>query len=156
MFDHVTLRVADREASEPFYDTVLGTLGVEKAHSGEVLAEWQEFSISPATAERLPTQRLHIGFRAPSRAHVDEFWRAGTAAGHRDDGVVSGTPTERLHMAFGAASNATVEAFHRSLTEAGHRDNGGPVERPVYHPGYYGAVVLDPDGNSVEIVNHNR
>ena len=70
--------------------------------------------------------------------------------------VVSGTPTERLHMAFPATDNATVEAFHSAALAAGYRDNGAPGERPVYHEGYYGAFVLDPDGNNVEVVNHNR
>ena len=46
--------------------------------------------------------------------------------------------------------------FHRAATAAGYRDNGAPGERPEYHPGYYGAFVLDPDGNNVEVVNHNR
>ncbi len=59
-------------------------------------------------------------------------------------------------MAFPAAENATVDAFHEAATGAGHRDNGGPGERPVYHPGYYAAFVLDPDGNNIEVVNHNR
>jgi catechol 2,3-dioxygenase-like lactoylglutathione lyase family enzyme len=59
-------------------------------------------------------------------------------------------------MAFPAASNGTVEAFHRAAVGAGYRDDGAPGERPVYHPGYYGAYVLDPDGNSIEVVNHNR
>lgn len=70
--------------------------------------------------------------------------------------VLSGTPTENLHMAFGTDDNAAVDAFHRALTEAGYRDHGAPGERPVYHPGYYGAYVLDPDGNNIELVNHNR
>jgi catechol 2,3-dioxygenase-like lactoylglutathione lyase family enzyme len=241
VFDHVTLRVSDRAASERFYDAVLPTLGIEKTHSDEQLAEWDDFSIAPAGAERPPTRRLHIGFVAPSRAHVDEFWRAGTEAGYRDDGapgprpeyrddyygsflldpdgnsaeavhhgsmrvggnvdhlwirvadlvaakrfyervgphaglrlaaqppgrasfagesgsfsLVDGEPTEHLHMAFGAGGNAAVDAFHRALTEAGYRDEGGPGERAVYHPGYYGAYVLDPDGNNIELVNHNR
>jgi len=64
--------------------------------------------------------------------------------------------TEHVHLAFPAAENATVEAFHRAMLEAGYPDNGGPGERPVYHEGYYGAFVLDPDGNNVELVNHNR
>ena len=59
-------------------------------------------------------------------------------------------------MAFPADSNAAVQGFHRALTGAGFRDNGGPGERAVYHPGYYAAFVLDPDGNNVELVNHNR
>jgi catechol 2,3-dioxygenase-like lactoylglutathione lyase family enzyme len=70
--------------------------------------------------------------------------------------VVVGTPTEDIHLAFAASDNATVDAFHRVATEAGYRDNGGPGERPAYHEGYYGAFVLDPDGNNVEVVNHNR
>ena len=49
-----------------------------------------------------------------------------------------------------------MDAFHRAATEAGYRGNGAPGERPVYHPGYYAAFVLDPDGNNVELVNHNR
>ena len=67
-----------------------------------------------------------------------------------------GTPAEQVDLAFAASENATVDAFHRALTEAGYRDNGAPGERRVYHPGYYGAFVLDPDGNNVEVVNHNR
>jgi catechol 2,3-dioxygenase-like lactoylglutathione lyase family enzyme len=70
--------------------------------------------------------------------------------------LILGEPTENLHMAFPADENATVEAFHRAGMGAGYRDNGGPGERPIYHPGYYGAFVLDPDGNNVEVVNHNR
>jgi catechol 2,3-dioxygenase-like lactoylglutathione lyase family enzyme len=63
--------------------------------------------------------------------------------------------TQNVHLAFPAADNATVEAFHRALVAAGYRDNGPPGERG-YHAGYYGAYVLDPDGNNVEAVCHNR
>jgi catechol 2,3-dioxygenase-like lactoylglutathione lyase family enzyme len=242
VFDHVTIRASDRAASERFYELVLGTLGIEKTYSGEDLAEWNDFSIAQASDEHPVTRRLHIGFAAPSRARADEFWRAGTEAGYRDDGapgprpeygpdyygaflldpdgnsaegvhhddlpasggidhlwirvadvaasrrfyeavaphaglrlgaerpdrvqfrvgdsasfsVVAGTPAEHVHMAFPAGDDTAVDAFHRALTEAGYRDNGAPGERAVYHPGYYGAYVLDPDGNNVEVVNHNR
>jgi catechol 2,3-dioxygenase-like lactoylglutathione lyase family enzyme len=64
--------------------------------------------------------------------------------------------TEDLHIAFAAPDDQTVDDFHRAATEAGYRDNGTPGERRVYHPGYYSAYVLDPDGNNVELVNHNR
>jgi catechol 2,3-dioxygenase-like lactoylglutathione lyase family enzyme len=70
--------------------------------------------------------------------------------------LVRGEPTEHLHLAFPADRNETVDAFHRAASAAGYRDNGAPGERPVYHDGYYGAFVLDPDGNNVEVVNHNR
>jgi catechol 2,3-dioxygenase-like lactoylglutathione lyase family enzyme len=64
--------------------------------------------------------------------------------------------TEHVHIAFGAREDASVRAFHAAALAAGYEDNGGPGERTVYHPGYYGAFVLDPDGNNIEVVNHNR
>jgi catechol 2,3-dioxygenase-like lactoylglutathione lyase family enzyme len=71
--------------------------------------------------------------------------------------VDDGAPlTRNLHMAFAASDNATVDAFHAAAIAAGYRDNGGPGERAIYHPGYYGAFVLDPDGNNIEVVCHNR
>ncbi len=70
--------------------------------------------------------------------------------------VAGGEPTENVHIAFAASDNETVDRFHRDATAAGYRDNGPPGERPIYHAGYYGAYVLDPDGNNVEVVNHNR
>ena len=65
-------------------------------------------------------------------------------------------PTEHVHMAFPADTNAKVQAFHAAAIAAGYEDHGPPGERAVYHPGYYGAFVLDPDGHNVEVVNHNR
>jgi catechol 2,3-dioxygenase-like lactoylglutathione lyase family enzyme len=65
-------------------------------------------------------------------------------------------PTEHVHLAFSASDNEIVQAFHAAALAAGYEDNGGPGERTVYHPGYYGAFVLDPDGHNVEVVNHNR
>lgn len=241
VFDHVTIRAADRGASERFYETVLRTLGIEQTHADAKLAEWDDFSVSPANDEKPPTSGLHVGFVAPSHAHVDEFWRVGTEAGYRDDGppgprpqyrddyygsflldpdgnsaeavhhgamrregrvdhlwirvadvaaskrfyeavaaqtgfrlkldsperaqfvdasssfsVVHGAPTKHLHLAFPAKENATVDEFHRVAIEAGYEVNGAPGERPVYHDGYYGAFVLDPDGNNIEVVSHNR
>ena len=71
--------------------------------------------------------------------------------------VVAGEQaTEHVHIAFPSDENSAVDGFHRAATAAGYRDNGPPGERPEYHAGYYGAFVLDPDGNNVEVVNHNR
>ena len=95
-----------------------------------------------------PFGRFELRFDSPERAMF--------AGGKGSFSVVSGEPTENVHLAFPADDNATVDAFHAALTEAGYRDDGPPGEREIYHPGYYGAYVLDPDGNSVEIVNHNR
>lgn len=61
-----------------------------------------------------------------------------------------------MHLAFPAPDDATVREFHRVALAAGYRDNGAPGERPEYHPGYYAAYVLDPDGDDVEAVDHNR
>jgi len=242
VFDHVTIRVSDRAASERFYATVLAALGPGPSYRAADFAEWNDFSLALAGDGAPVTRGLHIGFGARSRAAVDAFWRAGIAAGHRDDGapgprpeygpdyygaflldpdgnsaeavhhgrippgavidhlwirvhdvaassafyaavaphagfrlgfdspgrarfslegggsfsVVAGPPTEHVHIAFGVADDAAVDAFHAAAVAAGYRDNGPPGERPAYHPGYYAAYVLDPDGNNVELVNHRR
>ena len=65
----------------------------------------------------------------------------------------SDSPTV-AHVALRADDRATVDAFHAAALAAGGRDNGAPGLRPQYHPGYYGAFVLDPDGNNVEAVHH--
>jgi catechol 2,3-dioxygenase-like lactoylglutathione lyase family enzyme len=59
-----------------------------------------------------------------------------------------------VHVAFRAASRAEVDAFYRAAMAAGGRDNGPPGLRPHYHPSYYGAFVLDPDGHNIEAVCH--
>ena len=64
-----------------------------------------------------------------------------------------GEPTSALHLAFQASDRETVHRFHDAVLAAGGRDNGAPGERG-YHPGYYSAYALDPDGNNVEAVFH--
>ena len=61
-----------------------------------------------------------------------------------------------VHLAFQTPDRETVDRFHRAALAAGGRDHGKPGVRDQYHPGYYGAFVLDPDGHNVEVVNHNR
>jgi len=63
-------------------------------------------------------------------------------------------PDSGVHVAFRVDDRATVDAFHAAALEAGGDDNGGPGPREIYHPHYYGAFVLDPDGNNVEAVCH--
>lgn len=62
--------------------------------------------------------------------------------------------TTNVHVAFTASDRATVDAFHAAALEAGGTDNGAPGLRTHYHPTYYGAFVLDPDGNNVEVCCH--
>jgi catechol 2,3-dioxygenase-like lactoylglutathione lyase family enzyme len=68
--------------------------------------------------------------------------------------LLAGEPTANAHIAF-PGDNAAVDAFHAAAVGAGYRDNGAPGKRPHYHPDYYGAFVLDPDGNNIEVVAHN-
>jgi catechol 2,3-dioxygenase-like lactoylglutathione lyase family enzyme len=117
LFDHVEIRVSDRQASELFYSTVLQTLGVEQTDSEDWMAGWDDFSLWTASDDKPVTRRLHLAFAAPSRDHVNEFWRAGTQAGYRDDGA--------------------------------------PGERRQYSSDYYGAFLLDPEGNSAEAVHRS-
>jgi catechol 2,3-dioxygenase-like lactoylglutathione lyase family enzyme len=64
---------------------------------------------------------------------------------------VAGTPT---HIAFAAPNRATVKAFYDAAIAVGGRDNGAPGLRPQYHPNYYGAFIMDGDGNNIEVVCH--
>ncbi len=79
---------------------------------------------------------------SPDHFSADELWI------DRADGE-----TSRVHLAFQARDVAKVKEFHAAALKAGGRDNGGPGERK-YHPGYYAAFVLDPDGNNIEAVYH--
>jgi catechol 2,3-dioxygenase-like lactoylglutathione lyase family enzyme len=241
VFDHVTIRVSDRAASERFYDRVLAVIGIDETYSDDQFTEWDGFSLAEASAWKPVTRGLHVGFGASSRERVDEFWQAGVDAGFESDGepgprteygddyyggflldpdgnsaeavhfenvrrgvdhlwirvhdveaakrfyetiapharirkgtdtpervqfqatgepgsfsvLSGGHVTENLHMAFAASDNQAVDDFHRAAIAAGYRDNGQPGER-AYHAGYYSAYVLDPDGNNIELVNHNR
>jgi catechol 2,3-dioxygenase-like lactoylglutathione lyase family enzyme len=83
----------------------------------------------------------------------DYFWADEFVVSTADSEAAQGTLTGRTHVAFQARDRATVEAFHKAAIAAGGRDNGAPGLRP-YHPGYYAAFVLDPDGNNVEAVYH--
>jgi catechol 2,3-dioxygenase-like lactoylglutathione lyase family enzyme len=116
MLDCVTIRATDQQASERFYSTTLGALGIAPTRSSAGRVEWDDFAVASADVANPPTRNLHLAFVAPSRDRVDDFWRAGTAAGYEDDGA--------------------------------------PGRRPQYTPGYYGAFLRDPDGNSAEAVNH--
>jgi len=81
--------------------------------------------------------------------------RAGDGWFSLDELFVSddGPETSNLHIAFQAPDHETVRRFYEAAIDAGGRENGGPGERN-YHPGYYGAYVLDPDGTNVEAVYH--
>ena len=85
----------------------------------------------------------------------DWFWVDELFISTADSEAAAGELTGRHHLAFQARDRAMVEAWHRAGLNAGGVDNGAPGERP-YHPGYYAAFLLDPDGNNVEAVYHGE
>ena len=125
MIDHTGINVSDPAKSRRFYEAALAPLGYQ------VLRE-------------VPTQftggKVVLGFGVPPKP---DFW------------INEGTPqTPRVHLAFRAENRAQVDAFYAAAIAAGGTDNGKPGLRPHYHPDYYGAFVLDPDGHNVEAVCH--
>ena len=125
MIDHMGLGVSDFAASKAFYSRALMPIGYELLY--DLPAE-------------LTGHGAAAGFGLPPKP---DFWIGG--------GQPHGPP---IHVAFRAASRAQVDAFYRAALAAGGRDNGAPGLRPDYHPNYYGAFVLDPDGHNVEVVCH--
>jgi catechol 2,3-dioxygenase-like lactoylglutathione lyase family enzyme len=85
----------------------------------------------------------------------DFFWADELFVSTADSEAAQGKLTGRHHLAFQAKDRATVDEWHKAGLEAGGRDNGAPGERP-YHPGYYAAFLLDPDGNNIEAVFHGE
>jgi len=81
------------------------------------------------------------------------FWADELFISTADSEAALGQLTGRHHLAFQARDRATVDAFHQAALANGGKDNGAPGERP-YHPGYYAAFALDPDGNNIEVVFH--
>lgn len=85
----------------------------------------------------------------------DHFWADEPFISTADSRAAQGKLTGRIHLAFQARDRAMVEAFHKAGIDNGGWDNGAPGERP-YHPGYYAAFLLDPDGNNIEAVHHGE
>lgn len=124
MIDHTGLTVSDYARSKAFYVAALAPLGYQ------LLAEFPASMVGSDVA----------GFGEPPKP---DFW------------INTGTPNQpALHIAFRAESRAVVDAFYQAAMAAGGRDNGAPGLRAHYHPHYYGAFVLDPDGHNIEAVCH--
>jgi catechol 2,3-dioxygenase-like lactoylglutathione lyase family enzyme len=124
MIDHVGLNVSDWEKSKRFYDAAMGAIGAKL--------------LMMVPMEH--TGGKHIGGYGRKKP---DFWLA-------EDSDTGGG----RHYAFTAENRAQVDAFYKAAMAAGGRDNGAPGIREHYHPDYYGAFVLDPDGNNVEAVCH--
>ena len=128
MIDHLSTYAADYGATKSFYEAALAPLGYGVQH--EMVTSWDE---------AFPERRC-CAFGPAGRT---VFWVIETKQ------VVS-----PRHVAFAAADRGAVSAFHEAGLRAGGRDHGAPGPRPVYHEHYFGAFLLDPDGNNVEAVCH--
>jgi catechol 2,3-dioxygenase-like lactoylglutathione lyase family enzyme len=125
MLDHLGLTVTDFARSKAFYKEALAPLAITLI---------KELSAEATGAH------AHAGLGQDGKAY---FWIG--------EGAITSGPA---HIAFVAQRRRDLEAFHRAALGAGGRDNGAPGPRPHYHANYFGAFVLDPDGNNIEAVWH--
>jgi catechol 2,3-dioxygenase-like lactoylglutathione lyase family enzyme len=122
MLDHSGFVVTDLVTARRFYDAVAGALGLDNGP--------ESFLLGKSAEDRIPY--LWIGTIRPS------YWVAGSRPG-----------INQSHIAFRAGNKGVVDAFHAAALSAGGRDNGPPGPRDGAGD-YYGAFVLDPDGNNIE------
>jgi catechol 2,3-dioxygenase-like lactoylglutathione lyase family enzyme len=126
MIDHTGLEVSHPEKSRAFYEKALAPLG---------------YKLVMEVPKQFTEGLVVLGFGVPPKP---DFW------------MIEGTPNEpRLHIAFRAETRKQVDEFYKAALAAGGKDNGAPGLRPHYHPDYYGAFVLDPDGHNIEAVCHS-
>lgn len=125
MIDHTGIVASDFQASKSFYEKALAPIG---------------YTLLMELSAAVTGYADVAGF---GEAPKPDFW------------ISSGTPNRPpVHVAFRVASRSLVDAFHQAAIQAGGTDNGPPGLRPHYHPNYYGAFVLDPDGHNIEAVCH--
>ena len=125
MLDHVSVGVTDLARSRHFYDVVLRPLGIVR------------------------TVDFGNGRGSDYGAMAGQFGVELTITS--EPGV---TPSRGMHLCFRAPDRTAVQAFHAAALVAGGRDDGPPGLRPLYHPDYFAAFVLDPDGHRIEAVCH--
>ncbi len=124
IIDHVGFGVADYARSKAFYKAALAPLGI-------------------AVVMEAPAEKGGGGACGFGREGKPVFWISA-----------EGKTAPRLHFAFAAASREDVDAFYKAALAAGATDNGPPGLRLHYHPNYYGAFIIDPDGHNIEAVCH--
>ena len=123
--DHSSLSVSNFTKAKAFYGAALAPLGIT------VLMEFAKSVTGNVDVAGLGSNGKPF------------FWLAD-----------AGKTSPRIHLAFVADSRAQVDAFYNAALAAGGKDNGAPGLRPMYHPNYYGAFVLDADGHNIEAVCH--
>ena len=153
MLDHVGFGVSDYQRSKAFYEQALAPLGI--ALLMEPVAQAAGFGRDGKpffwieTRGPAVTGGLHVAWaRGGPRPRPPQ--QPPPRAPRRNPQPAPGG----RHVAFAVEDRETVHAFHAAALEAGGTDNGAPGVREIYHPHYYGAYVLDPDGNNIEAVCH--
>jgi catechol 2,3-dioxygenase-like lactoylglutathione lyase family enzyme len=124
----------------------------QELHRGRLIDHLQLVVRDIAASQRFYAAALAV-LGIPIVGEGGYFWADELFISSADSEAALGTLTGRVHLAFQAKDRATVDAFHKAGLSAGGRDNGAPGERS-YHPGYYAAFLLDPDGNNIEAVFH--
>jgi catechol 2,3-dioxygenase-like lactoylglutathione lyase family enzyme len=125
----------------------------QEFHRGRLLDHLQLVVSDIEASKRFYTAVLgSLGFSLGGQGE-DYFWVDELFVSSKQSKAAQGKLTGPTHLAFQAADRDAVSAFYRAGLEAGGKDNGAPGERP-YHPGYFAAFLLDPDGNNVEAVFH--
>ena len=128
----------------------------QELHRGRLIDHIQ-LVVADLGASRRFYEALFEVLQIPIGGSADtHFWYDELFVSSPDSPEALGKLTGRHHLAFQARDRATVDAFHKAGLAAGGRDNGAPGLRPNYHPGYYAAFLLDPDGNNIEAVFHGE
>ena len=127
IIDHISVNCSNYEASKAFYQKALAPLGVT------LLMEFGKAA----------------GFGLQGKP---EFWLGEGALTFQTEAQAKNISP--IHVCFTAPDRAAVDAFYKAALEAGGRDNGAPGLRAIYHPSYYGAFIIDPDGHNIEAVFH--
>lgn len=125
----------------------------QELYRGRLIDHIQLVVADLAASKRFYVALLHelglsIGGEGPDYFWVDELF-----VSEPKSPAAQGVPTGRVHLAFQSPDRETVHRAYEAALAAGGRPNGQPGER-TYHPGYYAAFLLDPDGNNIEVVHH--
>lgn len=134
MLDHMTFRTQNIERARRFYAAALAPLGYAVVFD-------QTFDGS---------RIVGLSCSPPGEAPVIDTWLVNGPSPHGGPAHTCG-----CHLCWRAPNRAAVNAFHAAALAHGGTNNGPPGLRPLYHPNYYGAFVIDPDGNNVEAVCHD-
>ena len=127
----------------------------QELHRGRLIDHIQ-LVVRDLTASRRFYESILSVLEIPIGGSADDyFWVDELFVSSADSQAALGKLTGRHHLAFQARDRGVVDAFHKAGLKNGGRDNGAPGERP-YHPGYYAAFLLDPDGNNIEAVFHGE